>query len=118
MRAAARIGIIADEDIAGTHVRDGVLLEDLRHNADEAAEMDRDVLGLTERMALDIEQRGRAVTPLLDVGRVGCTDQRLAGFFHDRGQRRADDLDGDRVERDRTLRRDCDVHAASRIRLR
>ena len=118
MRAAARIGVVADEDVAGTHVGDRVLLEDLRHDADEAAEMDRDVLGLAERMALDIEQRGRAVAPLLDVGRIGRADQRLAGFLHDRGQRRADDLDGDRIERDGTLRRDCDVHAASRIRLR
>ena len=118
MRAAARIGVVADEHVAGAHALDRVLLEDLRHDADEAAEMDRDVLGLAERAPFDIEQGGRAVAPLLDVGRVGRADQRLARFLHDRGQRRADDLDGDRIERERALRLECEVHAVSRIRLR
>jgi len=37
----------------------------VRHQLDEAAEMDRDVLGLAERLALGVEQRRRAVAPLL-----------------------------------------------------
>jgi len=78
---------------------DRMLLEDLRHDADETAEMDRDVFGLAKRTALDVEQRGRAVTTFLDVGRIGSADQRLAGLLHNRRQRRADDLDGDRIER-------------------
>ena len=118
MRAAALIGIVADEDVAGPHGLDRVLLEDLRHDADEAAEMDRNVLGLAKRLALDIEQCGRAVAPLLDVGGIGRADQRLAGFLHDRRQRRTDHLDGDRIERYGRSRRESDVHATSRIRLR
>src|SRR5437660_12912792 len=78
--------------------------------------MDRDVLGLAEGAAFGVEQRGRAVAPLLDVGRVGGADQRLAGFLHDRGERCADHLDGDRVER-HPLGRDRDVHAVSKMRL-
>src|SRR5258707_10117265 len=60
--------------------------------------MDRDVLGLAERLARRIEQRRRAVAPLLDVGGMRGADQRLAGFVDDRGEGSADDLDGDGVE--------------------
>src|SRR5260370_5007213 len=60
--------------------------------------MDRDVLGLAERLASGVEQRRRAVAPLLDVGGMRGADQRLAGFVDDRGQGSADDFAGDGVE--------------------
>src|SRR6185295_13145309 len=76
----------------------------------EAAEVDRDVLGLAQRLAGGIEQCRRAVAPLLDVGRMRGADQRLAGLLDDRGHGGTDDFDGDGVE---------PGHAeASRMRLR
>ena len=99
MRAAAFVGVVADEHIAGAHLLDGMPLEDVRQDADEAAEMHGNVLGLAQRVAAGVEQRGGAVAPFLDVGRVAGAHQRLAHFFGDRRQRTADDLDGDGVER-------------------
>src|SRR5215470_5782225 len=60
--------------------------------------MHRDVLGLAQRRAARVEQRRRAVAPLLDVGRVAGTHQRLTHLLDDRRQRAADDLDGDRID--------------------
>src|SRR6185437_15982174 len=77
---------------------------------DEAAEMHRDVLGLAQRVALGVEQRGRTVPPLLDVGGVAGPHQRLAHLLGDRGEGAADHLDGDRIDA-------RNVHAdASRMR--
>ncbi len=44
--AGAGIGVVADEHIARLHRLDRVALQDLGYDADEAAEMHRDVLGL------------------------------------------------------------------------
>ena len=67
-------------------------------NLEKAAEMDRDVLGLAQRLAARVEQGGRAVAPLLDVGRMRSADQRLAGLVDDRGHGGADHLDGDGID--------------------
>jgi hypothetical protein len=55
VRSAARIGIVANEHVAGAHVRDRMMIEDMRHDADEAAEMNRDMLRLAEGSALHVE---------------------------------------------------------------
>jgi len=55
MCSTARIGIVADEHVAGAHVRDRMMIEDMRHDADEAAEMNRDMLRLAEGSALHVE---------------------------------------------------------------
>ncbi len=117
VRPAALVGVVADEHVARAHLLDRMALQDALDHADEAAEMDRDVLGLAERAALDVEQRGRAVAPFLDVGGVGGAHQRLAHLLDDRGERGADHLHGDRVHlRPGEIERE--VHgAASRIRL-
>ena len=98
MRAAAFIGVVADEGVARPDVLGRVAPHDVLDEIEEAAEMDRDVLGLAERLAGGVEQRRRAVAPFLDVGGMRGADQRLAGFVDDRGEGRADDLDGDGVE--------------------
>src|SRR6185437_14039930 len=100
-------GVVADEGVARADVLGRIAPYDVRHQVEEAAEMDRDVLGLAQRLALRVEQRRRAVAPLLDVGRVRGTDQRLAGLLDDRRHGRADHLDSDGI----------DAHAASRMRL-
>jgi hypothetical protein len=100
MRAAALVGVVADEDVAGADRLLGEAPPHVRQEGDEAAEVHRDVLGLAQRVAAPVEERGRAVAALLDVGRVAGADQRLAHLLDDRGERAADDLDGDRVDRD------------------
>ena len=98
VRAAAFIGVVAAEHVAGPHLRDRVALHDVRDQAEEAAEMHRDVLGLAQRVAVDVEQGGGAIAAFLDVGGVGGADQGLAHFLDDGGQGAADQFDGDGVE--------------------
>ena len=98
MGAAALIGVVADEDVAGLHAIGRMPPQDLLDDPDEAAEMHRDVLGLAQRPALRVEQRGRAVPPLLDVRRIARPDQRLAHLLDDGRQRAADHLGRDRVD--------------------
>ncbi len=100
MGAAALVGIVADENVAGPDVLDRVALEDMRQHVDETAEVHRDVLSLAERVACGIEQCRRAVAAFLDVGGIAGSHQRLAHFLGDGRQRRPDDLDGDRIDRD------------------
>ena len=52
-----------------------------------------------------VEQRGRGVAALLDVGRVRRADQHRAHLLADRAQRAGQDLELDRVDRRRSLRR-------------
>jgi hypothetical protein len=58
MRAAALISVIAYEDVPGAQRLARVAFEDMRQGAKEAAEMHRDVLGLAERLAVHVEERG------------------------------------------------------------
>src|SRR3569833_2782362 len=63
------------------------------------------VLRLAQGLSVQVEQGGGTVAPLLDVGGVGCANQRLAHFLRDRGQRAANNFDGDWID-----------HAAARNR--
>ena len=114
--AAAFIGVVADEDVAGQHVGDGVALQHGFDDADETAEVHRDVFGLAEGAAFGVEQSGGAVAALLDVGRIAGADQGLAHLLDDGGEGAADDLDGDGVDRDAS-RHVIRHQAISRIRL-
>ena len=98
MGAAAFVSVIAHEDIARPDVLHRIALQNVRNDADETAEMHRDVLGLAERVALSVEQGGRAIAALLDVRGIAGPNQRLAHLLHNRRQRAADDLDRDRVD--------------------
>ena len=57
------------------------------------------MLGLHHQLAAGVEERRRAVAPLLDVRRVGGADQHRAHLLADRAKRAGQDLQGDRVER-------------------
>ena len=59
------------------------------------AEVDGDVLGLGDHPAAGVEDRRRAVAPLLDVGREGRADQRRAHLLGDRAKGVADHLQPD-----------------------
>ena len=99
MRAAAFIGVVAAEHVAWLHAGDRMPLHDVRNQAEEAAEMHRDMLGLPQRVAVHVEQRGGTVAAFLDVGGVGRADQRLAHFLDDGGECAADQFGGDGVDR-------------------
>jgi hypothetical protein len=61
VRTAARIGVIADEHVARPHRVDWVPPDDLGDDADQAAEMHRDVLGLAQHRAGPVEQSRRSL---------------------------------------------------------
>ena len=61
----------------------------IRHGA----EVDRDVLGLGDHPPAPVEERGRAVAALLDVGRERGADEHGAHLVGDGAERRADQLE-------------------------
>ena len=93
VRAAARVGIVGDEDVARGQCLDRIAREDLADDAQQRAEVHRDVLGLGDDLAVGVEDRGRAVLALLDVGGIGGLDQRGAHLFRDGEEGRADHLE-------------------------
>jgi hypothetical protein len=96
VRAAALVGIVADEHVARTNV----VSVALRHGADhplQRAQMQRDVLSLIEQPAGGVEDRRGAVFPLLDIGRDGRPNQHHRHFVRHRAELVADDLRPDRV---------------------
>ena len=96
--AAAGMGVVADEHVAGPHVVYVVPGQHVVGDSEQRAEVDRDPLGLRHDPALWVEQRRGAVLPLLDVGREGSADDGAAHLLDDGGQRAADHLDGNRID--------------------
>ena len=91
---AAAVGVVEDPGLAGP------LLE-VEHGGDRVghrAEVDGDVLGLHHQLAAGVEERGRAVVALLDVGRVGGADQGRAHLLAGGAQAADHHLQRDRVE--------------------
>src|SRR5439155_19077156 len=85
----ARVGIVEDEDVFGP----GVVVHDGVDRVGHGAEVDGDVLGLRDHSTLLVEQGGRAVAPLLDVGGERGMDEDGAYFFGDRAERAAENLE-------------------------
>ena len=90
---AARVRVVADEDVALAHLLERMARRHVLHHAHQRAEMHRDVHRLAERAAARVEETRRAVAPLLHVRRVRGAHERLAHLLDDRRQRVADDLD-------------------------
>ena len=86
---AARVRVVEDGDLADLEPEP----HHRGHGVGHRAEMDRDVLGLRNHPAALVEQRGRAVAPLLDVGGEGGTDQDGSHLLGDRPQGGADHLE-------------------------
>ena len=76
----------------------GLALDHRGDRLGHRAEVDGDVLGLGDHRALGVEQRGRAVAALLDVGGVGAADQHRARLLGDARQRAGEDREGDGIE--------------------
>ena len=87
MRAAGE-GIVDDVDLAGLRVAGENGGDGLGHGA----EVDGDVLGLDDHAAALVEEGGRAVAPLLDVGREGRADQHGAHLLRNGAELRAKNL--------------------------
>jgi hypothetical protein len=91
---AAAVGVVDDPHVAGV----GLVLDHRRHRLGHRAEVDGDVLGLGDHRALGVEQRGRAVAALLDVGGVGAADQHRAGLLGDARQRAGEHAQRDGIK--------------------
>ena len=108
---AAPVGVVEDPGDPGPLL----LAEHRGDRVGHRAEVDGDVLGLHHQLAVGVEEGGRAVVALLDVGRVGGADQRRAHLIAGGAQAADQDLERDRVEavaahratsaRDRAVRR-------------
>ena len=63
------------------------------HGGGQRAQVHGDVLGLDDQPPVGVEQRGRAVAPLLDVGRQRAVDERRAHLLRDPAKRPDRDLE-------------------------
>ena len=88
---AAGVRVVEDEDV----VRARVVPHDGGDRVRHRAEVDGDVLGLRDHPAALVEERRRAVAPLLDVRRERRADEHRAHLLGDRAQRAAENLELD-----------------------
>ena len=95
--AAAVIGVVGDEHVAFGQVLAAEAAQDEVDGADHRAEVDRHVVRLRDHLAARVEDRGRAVLALLDVGRVGGADQHRAHLLGGRERVAGHHLGGYRV---------------------
>ena len=86
---APRVRVVEDVELAGLRVAGLHGRDRLGHGS----EVDGDVLGLDDHAAALVEERGRAVAPLLDVGREGRADEDGAHLLRRRPQRGTDHLE-------------------------
>src|SRR5580765_7548154 len=89
---AARVGIVERPYFSGL----GIVLPDGGDRVGHRAEMNGNVLGLRDHATTFVEERGRAVAPLFDVGGESGANQHRAHLLRDRAQETADDLELDR----------------------
>src|SRR5688500_440795 len=80
--SSAGVRIVDGEDFA----RFGVAVHEGRDGIGHRTKVDRGVFGLGDHAALRVEERRRAVAPLLDVRRVGAPDQDGPHLLGDAGQ--------------------------------
>jgi hypothetical protein len=100
----AELGPSDDRDVGQMRAASERIVEDVhvpacrfvlhhrRHRIRHRAEVDGNVLGLHDHPSLLVEERRRAVSPLLDVRRERGADEHGAHLLGDRAQARADDL--------------------------
>ena len=88
---AAGVRVVEHEHVAGR----GVVAHHRGDRVRHRPQVDGDVLGLGDHPATLVEDRGRAVAPLLDVGREGGADEHRAHLLGDRAQRAAENLELD-----------------------
>src|SRR5207244_3512169 len=73
----------------------------------------RNVLGLHHHLAARVEERGRGVSPFLDVRRVGCAHERRAHLVADHAQRSREHLKSHGIDGGAHRRSSTSVPASS-----
>ena len=97
--SAAGVGVVEHEGV----VRPGARQPDGGDGVRHGSEVNGDVLGLGDQASAGVEERGRAVAALLDVGGEGRADEGGAHLLGDGTKGAADDLE-------------LDFHVSSRFR--
>src|SRR3981081_4183435 len=107
--AAAMIGIIEKNDVAWPDIPKSLL--DGKRRPRQRADMNRDVVRLSDKASLCVANRQRKITAGVEDLRIGGAKHGFAHFFHDRAQpvlnngpRDGIDLDGHAHLRDEKLR--------------
>ena len=89
---STRVRVVEDPGLP----RRGILLANRGDGLRHRAEVNRDVLGLRDHAPFLVEERGRAVAALLDVGGERGADEHCAHLLGDRAEAAADHLQLDR----------------------
>src|SRR5262249_5541620 len=97
MRSAPRVGIVRREHVARLERFARVPPEYLAHHPEERAQVQRNMLGLGNHLALPLEDRRRAVPALLDVARIGRANQRNTHLFGDGHEGGTQDFESDAI---------------------
>ena len=97
MRAAADIGIVGHEAVAGREGVAGKLDRQLLHQPHERAEVDRSDGGQGDQVPAGVEYADRTIPALANVRRVRRADQGREHLVGDGHEPAPDDLDGDGV---------------------
>ena len=94
---AARERVVEDDLLAGGDAVEAEGVDGGAHRCRHRAEVHGDVLGLHEQLAVGGEEGGRAVGPLLDVGREGGAPQDGAHLLGHAGELGDQDLERRRI---------------------
>ena len=86
--SAAEVGVVEDDDVAGAEGRQG---EGGLDGGGHGAEVDGDVGGLGDQLALGVEEGAGEVAALLDVGGEGGAAKDDAHLFSDGGEEGVED---------------------------
>jgi hypothetical protein len=95
--AAAVIGVVEQEGVAGRHVRAEARDHRLRRPG-HGADMHRNVVGLRDELPFGVGHRHREVAARIEDLRVRGADHRLAHLLDDRGEAAREHRDGDGVD--------------------
>ncbi len=94
--AAAMIGIVEQDDVAGGYVLEPFLDRDRRPG--QRADMHRKVIGLRDQASADVANRQRKIAAGIEDLRIGGAKHGFAHFLHDRTQTMLDDGTGDGID--------------------
>jgi hypothetical protein len=96
--AVGEIRIVADEHVAVAHVGERNVAQQRIDAPGERSQMQGNLRALRDQPPPAVEQRDRAIAPLLDVGRERRADQRVVHVLRDGQQAVAEHLHRDGVE--------------------
>ncbi len=94
--AAAMIGIVHQDDVAGRDVLEARL--DRARRPGQRADMDGNVIGLRDQPRLHVADRQREIAAGIEDLRIGRAQHGLAHLGHDRAQPMLDDGAGDGID--------------------